>query len=114
MNLLKGKTVVILYSTKNIDMYEDACMLYKDLMKEGVISLFIIDEEQLQVLENSSYDLRYVFLYDGFDVPLPEQEKSVYQLFDITNPYHYWVDVNTSYEHIIDFFNKVELELNHT
>lgn len=113
MNLLKGKTVIILYSTKNIAMYENACMLYKDLIKEGVISLFIVDEELLQVIENSSYDLRYVFLYDGYDVPPPEQEKSVYQLFDITNPHHYWIDVNSSYKHIIDFFNKVELELSH-
>lgn len=114
MNLLKGKTVVMLYSTKNIDMYEDACILYEDLLDDGVVSIFVADEHQLQLIENGGYDLRYVFLYDGYDVPLPEQEKSVYQLFDITNPHHYWVDVNTSYEHIIDFFNKVELELNPT
>lgn len=89
-------------------MYEDACEVYKRLASQGVISIFVSYKEQLQLIENSGYDLRYVFLYDGVDIPTPEEAFSIYHLHDITNPHHYWVDVDVNYEGIIDFFNKVE------
>lgn len=110
MNLLKGKTIVILYETQ--EMYETACVLYKNLAAQGIISVFVLDKETLSLIENSGYDLRYVFLYDGKEVPKKEDKESIYHLYDVTQPYNYWLEhTDENYDKVISYFESVEEEL---
>ena len=112
MNLLKGKTVIILFDNDSNEIEERAIELYKYLKGIDVIAMFATSYYQLSIINSGGYDLLYLFLYDGQTIPTKEQGESMYHLHDVTQADHYWLYSKTNPQKAIDFFIQAELELN--
>lgn len=108
---LKGKVFVILFDKRDVDGYSKAAHLYQKLAHKGFISVLAADKNDLTLIQDNGYELRYVFLDSGIAIPTPEQEESVYHLHDVTNHLHYWLDDFNNIDKVLDNFERVELEL---
>ena len=113
MNLLKGKTVIILFDNDSNEIEERAIELYKYLKGIDVIAMFATSYYQLSIINSGGYDLLYLFLYDGQTIPTKEQGESIYHLHDVTQADHYWLDYYDNYDldKAITFFSKSQEEL---
>lgn len=111
MSNLKGKVFVLLFDKRDVEGYSKAAHLYQKLAHKGLISVLAADKNDLVMIQDNGYDLRYVFLDSGIAIPTPEQEESVYHLHDVTNHLHYWLDDFNNVDKVLDNFERVELEL---
>lgn len=111
MSNLKGKVFVILFDKRDTEGYSKAAHLYQKLAHKGFISVLAVDKQDLNMIQDNGYDLRYIFLNSGIPIPTPEQEESIYHLHDITNHLHYWLEDYNNAEEVLANFERVELEL---
>ena len=112
MNVLKGKTVVILFNNNSDEIEATAIKVYKQLKEQGLYGVFATSYNQLSTIKRHGYDLLYLFLYDGQTIPTKDQGESIYHLHDVTQADHYWLYRKTNPQKAIDFFIQAELELN--
>ena len=113
LEVLKGKTVVILLESELEHIEEKAFFLFRKLKKCGLIVEFAKNYDEVVLIEQDYNELLYLFLYDNLPVPTKEQGESIYHLHDITNPHHYWLDVldEEHYDKALSYFVEVEKEL---
>lgn len=113
MNILKGKTIVILFNNNSDEIENRAISLYKQLKHKGLCAMFATSYNQLSLIKRHGYDLLYLFLYDGQVIPTKEQGQSIYHLHDVTQAEHYWLDQYDNYDldKAIKFFVGAQKEL---
>jgi hypothetical protein len=111
MSNLKGKVFVIIFDKRMKEAYSEAAFLYQQLYLRGFISVLAADKNDLIMIQDNGYDLRYVFLESMLPIPTKEQEDSIYHMHDVTNHLHFWLDDFNSVDKVLDNFERVELEL---
>lgn len=106
MEVLKDKTIVILFNNNSKEIEEIAIDVYKELKEKGLNAMFATTFNQLSLIRHYGNHLLYLFLYDGQVVPINKHRRSIYHLHDVTHPEHYWLDQYDGYDldKAINFF----------
>ena len=113
MNILKDKTIVILFNNNSKEIEEIAIDVYKELKEKGLNVMFATTFNQLSLIRHYGNHLLYLFLYDGQVVPINKHRRSIYHLHDVTHPEHYWLDHYDGYDldKAVKFFVDSQKEL---
>ena len=97
-NLLKDKTIVIVFDHTYPNILTEAASVYEKLKELGYVSIYATDQDQLSIIRNSGHDFVYLFLYDetdGKDIPKPSEQFSMYHLHDWFDYNHYSITETT-------------------